>query len=331
MVDVSSKVIMLREGGSWKERKSMNYERVLIAEADARLAEVMVIRLSNAGYQVVVVDNGDEVLAKAISSDAGLVILDQFLPLKDGFEICFDLRMNPKTRQIGLLFLAEQEVDLYDMSRLGIRVDGQLVKPFKPKDVLTMVNEIMAKLRAGQTNSLTGFFGWEALKKEIKDRIVSGGGFDLLFIKINNFRIYNQTYGFEAGDEVLLLLTRIMSEITDELNTPDVFLSHIIGNDFAIMLPGNAGLQVGQEIINRFDQEIIALYLQDDRERGGLMLKNRQGKLEQWPLMTLSMAVVSNLQRKFSHPLEVKAVGEELLEYSKTKQGSNIVADRRRG
>lgn len=308
----------------------MNCERVLIAEADANLAEVMVIRLSNSGYQVVVVDKGDEVLSKAISFDAGIVIVDQFLPLRDGFEVCFELKMNPKTRGIGLLLLSEQEVDLNDMARLGIRVDGQLVKPFKPKDVLNEVNQIIAKIRARQTTSLTGFFGWEALKGEIKERLISGGDFDLLFISIDNFRIYNKTYGFEAGDEVLLLLARIMSEVTDGLETPDVFLCHIIANDFAIMLPGNFGLRVGEKIIERFDQEIPGHYLEDDRERGGLMLKNRQGMLEQWPLMTLSLAVVSNLERKFSHPLEVKAVAEELLEYIKVKPGSNIMVDRRK-
>lgn len=330
MVDESSKLYMRREGGSWKERYFMNYERVLIAEADAHLAEVMVIRLSNSGYQVAVVDKGDEVLAKAISFDAGIVVLDQFLPLKDGFEVCLDLKMNPKTRGVGILLLSEQEVDLNDMSRLGIRVDGQLVKPFKPKDVLNEVNRIIAKIRARQTTSLTGFSGWEALKEEIRDRLISGGDFDLLFITIDNFRVYNKTYGFEAGDEVLLMLARIMSEVTDELETPDVFLCHIIANDFAIMLPGKVGLRVGEEIIKRFDEEILGHYLEDDRERGGLVLKTREGKLEQWPLMSLSLAVVSNLERKFSHPLEVKMVAEELLEYIKVKPGSNIMVDRRK-
>lgn len=305
----------------------MSYERILIAESDAHLAEMMVIRLSNAGYQVTVTDKGDEVLTKAIGFEASVVILDQFLPSKEGFEVCYELRMNPKTRRIGILLLVEQELDLRGIAKLGVRIDGQLIKPFNPKEALTKVNQIVSRQRASELNSLAGFQGWEALKREIRDRLSSNGLFDLLFINISNFRIYNRCYGFDAGDEVIRMLARIIMEVTDTLATPDVFLAHILGDEFAVMLPAETGYQVGREIINRFDQEILEEYLEEDRERGGLVIKNRNGQLEQKPLMSLAVALVNNLQRGFNHPLEVKVLGEELLAEVKKQPGSNLIQE----
>ncbi len=306
----------------------MNLERVLVAESDPHLVEIMVIRLSNAGYQVMTCAQGDQVLTKALGFKPGVVIIDQYIPIKDGFEICYELKLHSETRNMGIILLTEEEINLVDMANLGVRVDTQLIKPFNPKDVLVKVNQLMAERRAISTNSLTGFQGWDALRQEIMQRITGAGDCDLLFIDINNFRIYNQCYGFSAGDEAIRLLCRLLVEVTDELEVPDIFISHIHGDDFAVMLPVDTGAQVGQELIKRFDEQIGALYLDDDRERGGLMVQKPDGKIEQWPLMALTVALVSEIQKKYTHPLETKVVGEELLRRLKLKQGSNLMMDR---
>jgi diguanylate cyclase (GGDEF)-like protein len=305
----------------------MNLDRVLVAESDPHLAEIMIIRLSNAGYQLASCNRGDEVLTKALGVKPGVVLIDQYLPLKEGFEVCYELKLHEETREMGIILLTEEEVNLADLFNLGVKVDAQLVKPFNPKEVLVKVNELMAERRAMTYNSFTGFHGWEALKKRITQRIAGGGDCDLLFIDINNFRIYNQCYGFNAGDEALRLLSRLLLEVTDELNTPDIFIAHLHGDDFALMLPVETGAQVGQELIERFDREISQLYLDDDRERGGLLVEKPDGRLEQWPLMGLSIALVSHVQEKYGHPLETKVVGEELIRRSKLRPGSNLLSN----
>jgi len=308
----------------------MNLERVLIAESDTHLAELMVIRLSNAGYQVTVTGRGSEVLTKTLDFEAGIIIVDQFLPEKDGFEVCYDLRKNPRTRQAGLLLLTNEVLDLKDLAKLGVRVDDQLVKPFNPREVLFKVHQIMATLRALEMNSVVGFSGWEALRKEIQDRLLTGGDFDLLFIDIKNFRIYNKHYGFSAGDEVIKLLARIIREVTDRLATPDVFLTHIHGDDFAIMLPSGEGSRTGEKIVELFNGEIPQHYMEEDRERGGLVVENRRGVVESAGLMSLAVAVIETRERKFTHPLQIKEVGEEILQYIKNRPGLHLLKDRRK-
>ncbi|NLY89047.1 MAG: response regulator [Firmicutes bacterium] len=308
----------------------MNLERVLIAEYDSHLAELMVVRLSNAGYQVAVSKKGDEVLEKALEFDAGIIIVDQKLPEKDGLEVCYDLRLNPRTRRVGILLLSDKVVDLKDLAKLGLRVDDQLVKPFNPREVLFRVHQIMATLRVLQSNFIPGFFDWEALRKEVQDRMQAEGSFALLFIDIKEFRIYNKYYGFSAGDEVVKWLARIIQEVTDELTTPDVFLAHIQGDHFAVLLPQDLGRQVGEKIINRFDREVPGFYRKEDRERGGVVVEDREGKMTTGGLISLGVALVESGERKFTHPLEIKEVGEEILQYIKVRPGSHLMMDRRR-
>ncbi|NLZ43464.1 MAG: response regulator [Clostridia bacterium] len=308
----------------------MNLERVLIAEFDSHLAELMVVRLSNAGYQVAVSTRGDEVLEKALEFDAGLIIVDQKLPEKDGLEVCYELRLNPRTRRVGILLLTDQFIDLKDLSKLGLRVDDQLVKPFNPRDILFKVHQIMATLRVLQSRFIPGFFGWEALRKEVQDRLQAEGSFALLFIDIKQFRIYNKYYGYSAGDEVVTWLARIIQEVTDELTVPDVFLTHIQGDHFAVMLPQDLGRQVGEAIIDRFDQGILNFYREEDRERGGLAVEDREGQMTTGGFMSLAVALVESGERKFTHPLEIKEAGEEILEYIKVRPGSHLMQERRK-
>ena len=81
----------------------MNVERVLVAESDPRLAEIIVIRLSNAGYQITTCAQGDEVLSRTLEFMPGVVIIDQYLPVKDGLEVCYELKLHAQTRNIGII------------------------------------------------------------------------------------------------------------------------------------------------------------------------------------------------------------------------------------
>jgi len=305
----------------------MDVDRVLVAESDPHLAEIIVIRLSNAGYQITTCTQGDEVLPRTLEFMPGVVIVDQYLPVKDGFEVCYELKLHAQTRNMGIILVTDTEINLEDMANLGVKVDRQLVKPFKPKDVLTFVNQLAAERRAITKNSLTGFQGWNEIRQEIIRQIEGTRDCDFLLLDINNFRIYNQCYGFGAGDEVIKLLSRLLVEVTDELEAPGVFIAHIHGDDFAVLLPPETGVQVAQKLIERFDEEIIHLYLDEDRERGGLMLQKPDGKIEQWPLMALAVAVVRQTGTRYTHPLEMKMVGEELLRRLKLKVGSNLLTD----
>jgi hypothetical protein len=96
------------------------------------------------------------------------------------------------------------------------------------------------------------------------------------------------------------------------------------------MLPQDLGREVGEKIIERFDREISGYYREEDRERGGLVVEDREGQMTTGGLMSLAVALVESGERKFTHPLEIKEVGEEILEYIKVRPGSHLMQERRK-
>lgn len=306
-------------------------EKVLVVEAENRVSEVLVLKLSSAGYHVTTVNNGGDAMPKALSFQPDIILLAVNLPVKDGLEVCYEMRQDPQTRRVPIIALLDEETDLSQYTKMGLRFDDQIVKPFHPRDALAKVHALLAHRRSlKETNRLTGLPGKQQLETEIREKLELDGVFQMLFIDLNNFTAYNRYYGFEAGDEVIKATGRLLSDVVDGLDTTDVFLSHKGGDDFRILLPVGYGEIVGNAITAQFGQMILKFYKEEDCKRGGFLCKNRQGILEQWPIMTISVAQISNENRKFVHPLELDIVGEEMLKYARNIPGSNFVWDRRR-
>ncbi|MGE5550377.1 MAG: response regulator [Bacteroidota bacterium] len=308
----------------------MNGEKVLIVEDEQHLAELASIKLSNAGYRVLTAVDGQEALAKIKTSKPDLVLLDITLPVKDGFEVCFELRREADTRDMPVIMLLSKGQDPEQVKAMGLRVDDFLLKPFSPRDVLVKVNTLMARARyLKEANPLTGWPGKQQIQDQVGRLLAEGRGFDLLFLDLDNFHIYNQVYGFAKGNEVIKTVAAVVRESLNGLVEVDFYVGHAGGDDFMVLLPPKKGEQVAEEIIKRFETAINALYSPEDLERGGIVAQNRQGIAKQWPILTISVALVTNEHRRFNNALEVDAVGHELIRYAKSMPGSNYVWDRR--
>ncbi|MGQ9780462.1 MAG: GGDEF domain-containing response regulator [Bacillota bacterium] len=309
----------------------MNGEKVLVVEDEQHLAELAGIKLANAGYRVLTAADGADALAKIKNSKPDLVLLDLTLPVKDGFEVCYELRRDVETRDLPIILLLSKGQDPEQVRSMGLRVDDFLIKPFTPRDVLTKVNTLMARARyLKEANPLTGWPGRQLVYNQVARLLEEKRQFDLLFIDLDDFRIYNQVYGFAKGNEVIKFVARIIRDAVAELAEIDYYLGHAGGDDFLVLLPPQTGEKVGRAIVERFDAGIREMYSPEDRERGGIVAQNRQGINKQWPIMTISVALVSNEHREFHDPLELDTVGQELLRYAKSMPGSNYVWDRRR-
>lgn len=309
----------------------MNGEKVLVVEDEQHLAELASIKLSNAGYRVLTAADGEEALAKVKSSKPDLIVLDLTLPVKDGFEVCFDLRKDPETRDMPIILLLSKGQDPAQVKAMGLRVDDFLLKPFSPRDILIKVNTLMARARyLKEANPLTGWPGKQHIHNQIARLLEEKRPFDLLFLDLDNFRIYNQVYGFAKGNEVIKYLAALIRDCLSALVEVDFYLGHYGGDDFVLLLPPKTGEKIAGEIIKRFEGGIKEMYNPEDRERGGIVAHNRQGIAKQWPIMTISAALVNNEKNHYTDPLEIEAVGHELLRYAKSMPGSNYVWDRRR-
>ena len=136
----------------------------------------------------------------------------------------------------------------------------------------------------------------------------------------------NLKYGFSRGDQVIFDTGRIISHAVTSLD----FVGHIGGDDFVfITLPDRAD-EICQKIVKTFDQIIPRYYDKKNRARGYIESETRSGETQSFPLMTISIAVVTNLSCEFTHFAEIGTIGAELKKYLKTIEGSNYLIDRRK-
>jgi diguanylate cyclase (GGDEF)-like protein len=176
---------------------------------------------------------------------------------------------------------------------------------------------------------LTGLPGNARIQDELQRRIDAGEPFALLYADLDYFKAYNDHYGFLRGDEALRAIGRIVQDVALETGGTSVFVGHLGGDDFVLVSPLGLAEALCVGIIERCEREIPLLYEEADRDRGYIEVENRQGRIEQFPTLSMSIGVATTEKRFFSHPEEVVGVATELKEFAKRSPGSGFAFDRR--
>ena len=228
--------------------------------------------------------------------------------------------------EVSQIAMSRAENNIYD---LIIVVNGeQYVGMVSIMSLLNNITRIQISL-AHNSNPLTGLPGNLVIESRLKNLLKDNKDFTVLYIDIDNFKAFNDKYGFERGDQAILMTAEIIRESLTNSGCHDGFLGHIGGDDFIlIMTPAMANL-VPENIIGNFNQGIQTLYNSEDISRGYIEVVNRRSEIEQFPIMSLSIAVISNSTRKYSNYLEIGEVAAELKKVAKRIQGSSVVFDRR--
>jgi GGDEF domain-containing protein/CHASE3 domain sensor protein len=177
---------------------------------------------------------------------------------------------------------------------------------------------------------LTRLPGGIAIEQDIQRRLDSKQPIALCVMDIDNFKSVNDRYGYTVGNDVIIETARIVDHAAKTRGTPSDFVGHIGGDDFVAVTSPECMNSLCDEIIAQFDSIAPQFYSEQDRQNGYISGKSRQGVEMRFPIMTISIAVVTNLQRSFSSPLEMSAVAIELKEYAKSFQRSLYVVDKRR-
>lgn len=309
----------------------MEGERVLIVDSETRIVELAVIKLSNAGYWVVTAYDGEEALEKIANNPPELLVINYKLPKIDGYQVCSEIRDTLKLHNIPIILMVDAQFDEEEFKKIGIKVNDIIVKPFTPKTLLGRVNAQIIKSKVlKEINPLTELPGQTQLQEELTYRIKEGKLFNLLFCDIKGFATFNRVYGFEQGNQIIRFLAKLIQEEASKLGNavPEIF--HLGGDDFVILLGPGPTAEISQNLIDGFDREIISFYNEEDRKRGGMVVTNRRGIVEQWPVMTLAVGIVSNEERIINDWLEAELIGFEVLKYAQSMPGSNYFKDRRR-
>ena len=308
----------------------MDGERVLIVEPDSRLVELAVIKLSNSGWLVAVANDGEEAYEKAANNPPDVLVINPNLEKKDGYELCSDFKKNDRLKNVPIIFLADQSFNEEKFGSLKLGMCETLTKPFSPKTLLNKVNSLALKSRlVKKMNPLTELPGKQYLEEELNQLIQNGVSFDLVFTDLKGFVSFNKAYGFEEGNKVIQYIVTLFQDELSKMDGHEGKVYHFGGDDFCILLKPGYANDLSKKIIARFDLEIPQFYQESDRSRGGLILTNRRGLIEQWPIMTLAMVLISNGNRKINNWLEAEMIAVEMLKYTKSMPGSHYTKDRR--
>jgi len=167
------------------------------------------------------------------------------------------------------------------------------------------------------------------IEKEIERQIELGQQFAVCYADLDNFKAFNDYYGYYYGDRVIQLTSRIIKDVVFDL-CREGFVGHIGGDDFIFIIPDELVVGICENIIRTFDTIIPYRYHEDDRRRGYIITRNRRDEEETYGIMTVSIAVVVNKGMMFTHVGELSRMLADLKKYAKTLPGSNYVVERRR-
>ncbi|HSA97275.1 MAG TPA: diguanylate cyclase [Acidobacteriota bacterium] len=181
------------------------------------------------------------------------------------------------------------------------------------------------------TSPLTHLPGGIAIENVLKKRIDSAGPFAFCLVDLDNFKAYNDAYGYARGNQVLKHTALVVEEAVKTQGTEGTFFGHIGGDDFAIICSVDHYVRICEFIIEKFDRTVRQFYDPVDLENGFIIRKTRKGVEEKFPIMTVSIGVVTNLKRPLRHVVQVGEIAAEAKDYAKSKPGSVYYVDRREG
>ncbi len=180
------------------------------------------------------------------------------------------------------------------------------------------------------SSPLTRLPGGIAIESMLDKRLKSRQPIAFCFLDMDNFKAFNDRYGYARGNKVIKETAQIIESAVKKKGSPGDFVGHVGGDDFVVITTPAYMSEISSEVISEFDRRIPLFYDQEDRERGFILGSNRQGEEMRFPLMTISIAIVTNIQRRLSSPLEVSEIAAELKTYAKTIAASVYVVDQRR-
>lgn len=303
---------------------------ILVVDDDVTIRLLIRYSLEAEGFTVFEASNGDEVEAMIAATRPDLVLLDYHMPGKDGIEVLADIRQCISTKSLPVIMLTANSDDEVKFQGLKNGANDYLPKTVRQEELLLRVRNILQHIKKDRDASpLTGLPGNHAIENELETRISASKPYALLYVDMDNFKAYNDYYGYSKGDIMLTLLADVLSEAAQKCGDRDTFVGHVGGDDFVIMATPDSAPEIARMAIEQFDSRIEKLYEPEDWAKGYLEIGDRRGEIRRFPPTSITVAMVCDQGGQFKHAGKVNALVAELKKYGKSFDGSVLVQDRR--
>ncbi len=304
--------------------------KILVVDDEPHIRKILQFLLEQEGFQVTPAENGEVALEKLKTFTPDLILLDVMMPRMDGFTVLQHLRDNFQTSWIPVIMLTAKGESSEKVRGLKGGANDYLTKPFNHDELMLRMRNMLDWSQAQRdANPLTGLPGNRAIEQEVQRRLQAQAPFSFLYLDIDNFKGFNDYYGYSRGDEAINFLARLLRRCSQEAGDPGDFIGHIGGDDFVAITTPEKSEQLGQRLIDEFDAGVIELYDPEDRERGYVKVRNRAGVDRTLPLISLTVALATDTTGRTQHLAQLSDIAAELKSYGKTIPGSVLVRDRR--
>jgi GGDEF domain-containing protein len=256
--------------------------------------------------------------------------------------ICVDARNNPDPAQlcrllkgdafsaiVPIVILAPPDGHDVVLRTLEAGADEVLTAAMEPREQLLRLRMMLRRAdRDVSVHPTTRLPGTVQIERDIGDRIRRGEHFAVCYADLDHFKEFNDRYGYNEGDRVIRMLARLLRDVVKGYS-PEGFIGHIGGDDFIFNIALDRMRPACEEILEVFDELIPYQYTEDDRRAGYFLGRDRRGNILWVPVMSLSIGVVTNEHRKFTHTARVSELATEMKTFAKKLPGSVYAVDRR--
>lgn len=280
-------------------------------------------------YRFISITNAE--LEVALKNIPSLIIIDEdnIASNTNIIELCNSIRNNDDNKITPMIVISSNTDKKHRLDVWNTSIQYYLKKPID-EDYLfyTIKNTVDLLYTNRKVSPLTGLPGNVQIQAEMKKRLLNNETFAILYVDLDNFKAYNDVYGFSNGDEIIKFTSKIILKYVHELENG--FVGHIGGDDFVAIINKTDYDKLCQQIIIEFDMQVEMFYNTDDALHGFVEIENRRGVLEQFPIMTISVAVVEVDPEIFKSTLEIGEVGAQVKHRAKTILGSTYVINKRK-
>lgn len=267
----------------------------------------------------------------ALKNIPSIIIVNEDSVDEDAEVICRKIKNDEDNRITPIIIITSNTEHSHKLEMLKLGVAHYIRHPIDEQYLYYTINNVLSLLHANRRVSpLTGLPGNVQIDAEMKKRLANKEKFSMMYFDLDNFKAYNDVYGFMKGDEIIKFTAKVILKNVHTDEYEDSFVGHIGGDDFIAIVANKDCEMICQNIIADFDINVKRYYNKEDSEKGYIEVANRKGIIEEFPLTSISIGVVEVQEGKFSNVLEIGEAGASVKHLAKTIQGSTYVIDRRK-
>ncbi|GCF11513.1 GGDEF domain-containing response regulator [Dictyobacter arantiisoli] len=296
---------------------------ILVVEDEGVITQLVRKNFGAEGYQVVRVAGGDDAVQFAMREMPGLAILDVARSGIDGYRVIQQLRDHPKCMHIPIIMISNGTSLADKVRAYELGVDSYLTKPVNDDELLAHIGRQLRRMQQNTLSPLTRLPGGLQLERAIDYKLRGSDPWCVLYLDLDNFKAFNDAYGFVIGNDMILLVGQTCQNVVYEYGNADDFVGHVGGDDFVIVTTPDREKILCNHILERYREESRAFYRREDLERGAINGLDRSGHPRLFPLVSLSIGVVSD---KTQCPSMCEVSGLTAEAKRKAKQSSSNVS-----